>query len=133
MRQLLLLWVAVIGVSLTLSAQPNQEPLTASAAPYDYKDMSTPTNYVGIGVVVQKDMETTWMYVQKVLKKGPAQKAGLQKGDFITRIDGQPTMKMKLEDLAGILIGEEGTSVDLVVMRDHAFFDLTITRSPIIF
>lgn len=133
MKQLLLFCVAVLGVYLTLAAQPNQETLTASTAPYNYKDMSSPTNYTGIGIVVQKDMESTWMYVQKVLKKGPAQKAGLQKGDFITRIDGQPTMKMKLEDLASILIGQEGTSVDLVIMRDHIFFDITVWREAIIF
>lgn len=133
MRLLTIVLFVCVGV-FTGFAQEVDASLTASAeTPYDYKDISTTTNYVGIGVVVQKDIQSTWMYVRKVMRHGPAQEAGLQKGDFITKVNDKPTMKMELEDLAEVLIGPEGTTVELVVMRDHKFFTMTVERAAISF
>lgn len=123
---LLLGWCTIVAAQRQDTAGPdNLPPFTAQ--------VDTVSSYVGIGVIVKKDFETTWLLVESLLTDGPAHRTGIREGDYITRINDQPTRKLSLEDMARMLIGQEGSSVDLIVMRDHNFFPVTVTREAITF
>ncbi len=66
------------------------------------------------------------------LADSPAERAGLQSGDFVLAVDGKSVNGTTMEDQIGQIRGESGTDVTLTVLRDgEEPFDLTITRAEI--
>jgi putative serine protease PepD len=66
------------------------------------------------------------LFVQAVVPGGPAATAGLQAGDVITSINGQPaTSNIQLEEL--MLTKKPGDTVDLEVSRDGHSSKVTVT------
>jgi carboxyl-terminal processing protease len=63
----------------------------------------------------------------------PAYHIGLQAGDRIVKIEGDPTEGMSLEDVVSILRGKPGTSVTITIEREgeKAPIDFTIVREII--
>ena len=62
----------------------------------------------------------------------PAARAGIDPGDRIVKIDGQPTGGMPLDDVVARLRGEAGSSVTLTLERaDHPPLEITLTRAII--
>ncbi|MCV0402139.1 MAG: S41 family peptidase [Chloroflexi bacterium] len=62
----------------------------------------------------------------------PAERAGLQAGDFVLAVDGASVNGTTMEDQIGQIRGEEGTDVTLTIQRDGGEpFDVTITRAEI--
>jgi carboxyl-terminal processing protease len=62
----------------------------------------------------------------------PAQKAGLQEGDVVIKVDGKDVTTMSLDDAVAMIRGPKGTKVVLTVRRDDQQpFDISITRDRI--
>jgi carboxyl-terminal processing protease len=62
----------------------------------------------------------------------PAERAGLQAGDFVLAVDGESVEGSTVNDQVTKIRGEPGTNVTLTVERDRGEpFDLTITRAEI--
>lgn len=74
--------------------------------------------YYGIGAYVRLDAELGFARLGEIFQDSPAQESGLQEGDLIMRVDGQYTKDMSLEDVVGLIKGEEGTKVVLTIMRE---------------
>lgn len=70
-------------------------------------------------------------YIQEVIASGPADKAGLEEGDIITKIDGQPINE---ENKVAEIISKNkiGSKLELTVWRDGTELNLnaTIAESP---
>lgn len=58
--------------------------------------------------------------IVRVIDDAPAWAAGLREGDRVLAIDGRPTARLGVDDLARLLEGEESAPVTLVVRRDGA-------------
>lgn len=86
-------------------------------------------SYAGIGVYISKGDEG--VFIGGVIEGSPASEAGLQRGDMIMAIDGQPTASMELEAVSQAIRGPEGTSVVLTIRHDGADTDMTLTRRNI--
>lgn len=86
-------------------------------------------SYAGIGVYISKADEG--VFIAGVIDGSPASEAGLQRGDVIMAIDGQPTAGMELEDVSLSIRGPENTSVVLTIRRDGADRDMTLIRRNI--
>jgi len=67
------------------------------------------------------------------IKGSPAEAAGLQPGDMITRIDGVDLAGQKLDEARGKVRGAKNTTVTLTIVRDGgAPFDVPIVRAVIV-
>ena len=76
--------------------------------------MSCPGSYVGIGVRI--DTATDGLpVIDGVFKGSPAEKAGLKAGDELTEVDGKPTTGHDLDEVAGWVRGEAGTTVKVEI------------------
>lgn len=89
-------------------------------------------NYGGVGMTVgiREDMIT----VITPFKGNPAALAGVQDGDIISQIDGEPTGVMTLDDAVDLLRGEPGTTVSVTLIRPRSSqqpIEVTITREVI--
>ena len=92
--------------------------------------------FVGIGVLVQdKFVEGTYdiesVYVLNVFPGSGADAAGIKKGDYITAVDGVPVTEFNGDNIATAMRGEEGTTVDITVLRGETELTLTCTRSKV--
>jgi len=62
----------------------------------------------------------------------PAEAAGLEAGDIVSAVDGEPVAGSNMNDQIDRIRGEEGTDVTLTISRDGGEpFDVTITRAEI--
>jgi len=94
------------------------------------KDMTG--EFPGIGVEIGR--EEGRLRVNSLLEGSPAEQAGVDAGDVITAIDGQPTATMSLTTAVDRITGPAGTSVVLTVNRAGLAQprDLTVTRGKIV-
>ena len=85
----------------------------------------------GIGVVLR--LKDNGLEMMKVNKDGPADKAGVKAGDFITEIDSDPVKGMDFRDCLNHLKGKADTTVEVNVYRksDDKNHKLLITRKVI--
>lgn len=66
------------------------------------------------------------------LADSPAEAAGLQAGDIVLAVDGEPVDGLTMNDAITTIRGESGTDVTLTIEREGTDpFDLTITRAEI--
>jgi len=76
--------------------------------------------------------ETCRLVVVAPLSDSPAERAGLQAGDFVLAVDGESVDGTTMEDQISLIRGESGTDVTLTLERDEGEpFDVTITRAEI--
>ena len=76
--------------------------------------------------------ETCRLVVVAPLADSPAERAGLQAGDFVLAVDGATVNGTTMDDQISRIRGESGTEVTLTLQRDDAeAFDVTITRAEI--
>lgn len=62
----------------------------------------------------------------------PAYRAGISAGDRITKIEGESTAPMTIDDVVNKLRGTPGTSVKVTILRgDHITFNVSLTRAII--
>jgi carboxyl-terminal processing protease len=85
--------------------------------------------FVGIGVSY---FESNGTYiVENVFIDSPADKAGVQSGDIIWKVDGVDTATIDSNTLVDLVRGEEGTIVKIEFKRGDELVNLDITRGPI--
>ena len=85
-------------------------------------------SYSGIGIVYEKAPRNLYR-IRSVMKKSPAEEAGLKKGDVITKVEGRNVDKGK--DVFKLIKGKAGTKVKLVIKRAGKLKSYTIVRRDI--
>ena len=73
-------------------------------------------SYVGIGVRIEPD-DAGLPKIIGVFEGSPAEKAGLVPDDVIVAVDGRRTEDASIDEVAGWVRGESGTTVELTVRR----------------
>ena len=104
-----LLDAAIRGMLMELD--PHSSYLPGS----DYRDLedSSHGRYSGIGIDVKP--EGGRIVVRAVINGSPADEAGINPGDIITAIDGEPVKGRPLQEAIDELLGEPGTDVALEI------------------
>lgn len=62
----------------------------------------------------------------------PAAEQGIQSGDIITKVDGEPCKGEDITLVSNKIKGEEGTTVDLELIRGEQTIEKTITRRKVV-
>lgn len=79
---------------------------------------STTGKFGGLGIEV--GMENELVKVISPIDDTPAQRAGIQPGDLILRIDDTPVRGLELSDAVKLMRGEKGTPIELTIYRKSA-------------
>ncbi len=97
---------------------------------YDLLQETTTGEFGGLGIEVGR--EDGYIKVISPIDDTPADRAGIQAGDFIIAIDSKPVRELLPEEAANMMRGEPGTEVTVTISREGVEpFDLTIVREVI--
>ena len=88
-------------------------------------------SYVGIGVTVRQLTNGTGMEVLEAAEGTPAQQAGIQPGDVIVAVEGDPITSENISDISNRIRGEEGTAVTLTIRRGQTEQTLSVIRKTV--
>ena len=86
-------------------------------------------SYVGIGVTVQRMIGSVG--IVSVTPGSTAEAAGILAGDRIVKVDGHDVTDFSVNELVALIQGEEGTEVQITVLRDGKEIPLTVKRAAI--
>lgn len=78
--------------------------------------VGTSGEFGGLGIEV--GMENGFVKVISPIDDTPAQKAGIEAGDLIIRLDDQPVKGLSLGDAVKIMRGKPGEPIDLMIVRE---------------
>jgi carboxyl-terminal processing protease len=94
------------------------DPHSAFMDARSYKDMQERTSgeFGGLGLEVR--MEEGLVKISRPMEESPALRAGVQAGDTITHIDGQPVLGLTLNEAVEKMRGRVNTPIDLTIKRD---------------
>lgn len=87
---------------------------------------STSGEYSGIGVVFSQNMDTKISTAVQVYENSPAAEAGLIEGDILYKVNGRDITGEDLSDVVAEIRGEEGTTVELTVIRGSERKEVTL-------
>ncbi|NIY76580.1 S41 family peptidase [Thalassospira sp. HF15] len=99
----------------------------------NFEEMQVDTRGEFGGLGIEVTMEDGFVKVIAPIYDTPAEKAGLQPGDFITHIDGTAIRGLTLNDAVEMMRGKVNTDIVLTIIRkgEQAPFDVTLTRAVI--
>ncbi len=86
--------------------------------------------YVGIGVTIAQQEDGS-IVLNEIVSGGPAEKANLQVGDVILKVDGVSITGMSTSEVKSLVQGEEGTKVTFTALRKGEEITLSVTRTQI--
>ena len=90
----------------------------------------TKGEFGGLGIEVTT--ENGWVKVVSPIDDTPAFRAGIQPGDFITHLDGEPTQGLTLPEAVEKMRGKVKTDIRLTIRRGtQPPFDVKLTRDTI--
>ena len=98
-----------------------------------YLDLQEGTSGEFGGLGIEVGMEDGFIKVISPIDDTPAQKAGVQSGDLVIRLDETPVKGMSLNDAVTLMRGEPGTDITLTIIREveEKPLKITITRDVI--
>ena len=101
--------------------------------PRDAEDFEKHTrgDFYGVGISIVADRISDEIEVASPLEDSPAFRAGIQAGDIITAVNGDPIKGKSLDAVVDIITGPEGTPVTLTVRRGESDMDFTLNRALI--
>ena len=112
-------WVAAAGLT--------DDPLAVGVISVPRRAIPPDSGVLGIKI----DDGEKGVTISEVLKKSPAEKAGLKKDDVITHVDGQPVKNR--EELTAVLRKyRAGTKVKLTVLRDNKTLEIEATLGKLV-
>ena len=116
---------AGIGATLNMVEVP-------AIKPKEGQGVMAPVICPSCGAVIS-DIKYYRVAIVEPLPGTPAEKAGLQAGDFIVKVDDTPTVDLLVSDVADKIRGEAGTKVRLTIARKGVEkpFEVTLTRAQI--
>ena len=108
------------------------DPHSSYMNPKTYKDMQVQTRGEFGGLGIEVTMESGVIKVVSPIDETPAAKAGIQSGDLIFALDGEPVQGLTLQEAVEKMRGKVGTPIKLGIRRANKDpFDVTLTRETI--
>jgi len=122
-----LMYGAIRGMLETL------DPHSAFMPPEAFKEMQVETHGSFGGLGIEITVKDRMLTVVAPIEGTPADRAGIQPGDRIVKIEGQVTKDMTLMDAVSKLRGPRGTKVTVSILREGSPepMDVTLVREVI--
>ena len=122
-----LIYGAIQGAVGTLDAH------SSFMTPEDLKELQIETKGKFSGIGIEIAMKDLVLIVVSPIEGTPAYQMGIQPGDQIVKINGQPTKNMALTDAVKLIRGPQGSKVTLTINREGFAHprDYVITRKII--
>ena len=98
-----------------------------------YKDLQVGTTGEFGGLGIEVGMEDGFVKVIAPIDDTPAERAGVESGDLVIRLDEKPVKGMTLQEAVSIMRGKVGTDILLTIIREgeEKPLKITITRDII--
>ena len=93
----------------------------------EYKEYMS-NSYVGVGITISIREDNQGFDIIEVTPGGPAEEAGIKAGDVLIGAGGQSLIGGTMDDSRSLIRGEEGTKVELTVLREAEELTFTVTR-----
>ena len=118
---------AITGMLRTL------DPHSSYLNPDAYKELQVETKGSFGGIGIEITIRDGFLTVVSPLEGTPADELGIEAGDQILQVDGEPTKEMTLMEAVTKMRGPKGTKVVLTIMREGFVKpkDFVITRATI--
>lgn len=109
------------------------DPYTEYITKEDMKDYLDDTmgNFVGIGIYMIKNEEQDKIQILSTIKNSPAEEVGIKAGDLILTVDGVNYSASDMTTASNNIKGEEGTKVNIEVLRGNQTLKFEITRKKV--
>ena len=109
------------------------DPHSTYLIPDDYQELQAGTSGEFGGLGIEVGMEDGFIKIIAPIDDTPAQRAGVEAGDLIIRLDDTPVKGMSLTDAVKVMRGEPGTDIVLTIVREGVDrpIEITITRDVI--
>ncbi len=110
------------------------DPHSSYLNPESFGEMQVQTRGEFGGLGIEVTMEDGFVRVVSPIDDTPAFRAGIEAGDLITHLDGEPILGMTLGDAVDRMRGPVNTDIVLTVLREGADepLEITITRDIIV-
>ena len=89
------------------------------------------TGNIGGGIGVEMGMRNDAPTVLRVLRDNAAEKAGVQNGDIVIKVNDESTENLTLNEVTNKIRGEVDTTVKLTIVRDGVEKEFNITRAQV--
>src|SRR3989338_7140252 len=110
----------------------NLDPHSAYLEPEAFRDLQESTSGEFGGLGIELGSEDGFLKVISPIDDTPASAAGIQPGDLIVKIDGQPTKGLSLMEAVEKMRGKAGSDIELTLVREGGKpFDVELTRAVI--
>ncbi len=108
------------------------DPHSAYLNKDDYQELKAQTSGEFGGIGVEIGMEDGYLRVISPIDDSPAAKAGIEAGDYITKLEGKPVKGMTMNEAVDIMRGEIGVPLKMTIQRKgEAAKNITLIRSKI--
>jgi len=99
-----------------------------SAEEYAEYEEQMANAYVGVGITIQKPEGNMGLLILDVTEGGPAEEAGLLVDDLLIRVEDTDVRELNAEQVRDLVRGEEGTFVNMTVMRKGETMTFSVER-----
>ncbi len=109
------------------------DPHSKYLDPDGFSDMRIETQGKFGGLGIEVTMESGLVKVVAPIDETPAARAGMQSGDLISHLDGEPILGLSLDEAVNLMRGEPNTTITLTVLRQGAEgpLEIELTREII--
>ncbi|WP_274688835.1 S41 family peptidase [Spartinivicinus poritis] len=109
------------------------DPHSAYLDPKDFEDLQINTTGEFGGLGIEVGMENGFVKVIAPIDDTPAQRAGVEAGDLIIKLDQKPVKGMSLNEAVEMMRGKPGEPITLTIVREGNSkpFDIVIKRDII--
>ena len=96
------------------------DPHSSYLSEDEYKELQVGTSGEFGGLGIEVGMEDGFVKVISPIDDTPAQRAGVEAGDLVIRLDDKPVKGMTLSEAVKIMRGKPGTPIVLTIVREGA-------------
>lgn len=105
------------AASAMISATGDRWSYYIPASEYQTYQEQMSNAYVGVGITIQAQRDDSGFLIVSVTSGGSAEEAGFQVNDLLIMVDNQDVRGMTAEEVRNLVKGEQGTTVNLTVLR----------------